>query len=747
MFENFFLKRVRNEEKMGKSKKDSLRSYCEFLNEKVRRVDEDEVETAKLFEKLIKKYNLKKVRRVALPPENRSSSCTQTGDFFFTHYYTNREPVIITNLNRKIGKCIKYFDNRNILKHIGNTKVSIHVGNSKYLNNVNKNFRYSLSSLANFILLIGKEDKKKKKFSISYDQDRKHIYLTFRDYAELKKKKSGYKHELLFGESIQQTEYATTKGKEQCVDQNSMGEIEWEENGENERLNSNLYITDHAVGVNKIFLPGHVKVENHKKEKYSNIQSNSGKNTNQYYYYRSLGTNQFKEVSNIKKMNSFIRNNFFLPKEIYPPYNNFEFFSSVLRIGQTNIFIWLHYDIPDNFLIQIRGRKKILLIPPKFIKYFNIFDSSSNYNLFHILIKKKLNKKEQIVKKILKKFALVADIHKGDILFIPSLWLHYVYNMPFHTCVQKKHKSCHKHLHVVKENWGKIAATASDRSSCPCSGKHKVHREYHTIHHFYTKCNFKKIGIKKRNMTSSVVHFQNGQLIINRYDSFRRGIMKHARRESVIHKKKKKKRLLYFEDILFSCKNKTGEYINQRNLHDVVNDYDRNELIKHYSHLKNYEEYLKYNFHISTDSEESHNIILANKTKYQNSGYINVPGVDKKVLCVQKIEQNENLKHLNCATEETKNREGKNKSTLYENISVNAKLNISVNYFFRKRKERHLFSRKDLYGNQDIIVANNIFKKIHNEVKPLLAMSSKYKNFYLQKIQGLLYSYLDNEYI
>ncbi|VTZ66203.1 JmjC domain-containing protein, putative [Plasmodium chabaudi chabaudi] len=662
----------------------NFHNYCKLMNKKIYRISRDEIETAKQFEKLIKKYNIKKVKKISLE-KIKDKTCLLYNNEFYDNYYKKKEPIIIKNLKNKIGNCIKTFDSNNIIEHIGDTKVSIHVSTSKYLNSVNKNFHYSLSTLKNFIQLIHKEDQKKKKFSVNYHGNKNHITLTFKDETDKTSATPPKRDNPI--KSYKNKNLSTTSITPNIREDNT---------------NSPL---THAQNINNC--------------KHQICNNSNDNNTNYYYYYRSLGVNQFKEVSDIKKMNKFIKDNFFLPPEIYPSYEKFEFFSSVLRIGQPNIFIWLHYDIPDNFLIQIKGRKKILLIHPKYIKYFNILNSSSSYNIFDILLKKKnRNKKEQIVKKIIIKHAYVADLYEGEILHIPSLWMHYVYNMPHHTHLKKKYKYNHRYLHVASGS--KLLGHTNKRRRI-CSKK----KNY--IFLFYKNKKFINCSIKKQkrqNRASSFLRFLNGELKIK---------TKNIYLNKFKNKKGKNISLQYISNFLFSYNKKYDENNDEAHIFPSLDQsVDKNELIKHYSHLGNFEELLSQTFSIDNVScvTSSNSRDIGNG---QNSQAIY--NADTKATNQNNNTLSNNIKQITDVK----------KTDLH--TCKNTNLNISINYFFRKKKELHLFSKKDLYGNQDINTANLIFKKIENEIKPLMSMPSKYKNFYLQKIQGYLYSLLDTKYL
>ncbi len=98
--------------------------------------------------------------------------------------------------------------------------------------------------------------------------------------------------------------------------------------------------------------------------------------------------------------------------------------NSRIFIAPKNSSTALHRDIPENILVLVKGRKKIILFSPKTHLYPNsIFSKHPNFS------KIKLEKPDY------KKFPklhhakpFVAEINAGDTLFIPSMWWHYVVN-------------------------------------------------------------------------------------------------------------------------------------------------------------------------------------------------------------------------------------------------------------------------------------------------------------------------------
>ena len=80
-----------------------------------------------------------------------------------------------------------------------------------------------------------------------------------------------------------------------------------------------------------------------------------------YYYLRSLGDNPFKDVADLYTQLPQLSKDILVPKV----FNGSEYFSSVLRVASAEIQLFTHYDIMDNILVQVRGRKRVALFSPK----------------------------------------------------------------------------------------------------------------------------------------------------------------------------------------------------------------------------------------------------------------------------------------------------------------------------------------------------------------------------------------------
>ncbi|EDV21066.1 uncharacterized protein TRIADDRAFT_30960 [Trichoplax adhaerens] len=131
------------------------------------------------------------------------------------------------------------------------------------------------------------------------------------------------------------------------------------------------------------------------------------------YYLRSLGNDPRKEIANFMEQFPALVDDINLPQY----YESSAFFSSVLRISSGNLQIWTHYDVMDNTLIQITGRKRVVLFSPQDAS--NLYlqgDKSAIVDIDNPDLQK------------YPKFASVTRyecvLEPGDILFIPAMWFH-----------------------------------------------------------------------------------------------------------------------------------------------------------------------------------------------------------------------------------------------------------------------------------------------------------------------------------
>lgn len=146
-----------------------------------------------------------------------------------------------------------------------------------------------------------------------------------------------------------------------------------------------------------------------------------------YFYLRSIGNDKRgKDVANICKQFPSIKEDIKLPD--FAEFCTDEacaqngcdkrhLFSSVFRISSKGLVMWTHYDMVDNILLQVRGRKKIYLFPPTDAEYLYLNgDKSEILDLENVDFES---------------YPLMSSAHRyecileeGDALFIPALWFH-----------------------------------------------------------------------------------------------------------------------------------------------------------------------------------------------------------------------------------------------------------------------------------------------------------------------------------
>lgn len=138
------------------------------------------------------------------------------------------------------------------------------------------------------------------------------------------------------------------------------------------------------------------------------------------YYLRSLGEDPRKDVADIRQQFPSLGEDIKFP--IF--FKEEQFFSSVFRISSPGLQLWTHYDVMDNFLLQVTGKKRVTLFNPQDAHYLYLSGSKSEV----------LN----IDSPDLDKYPLFpkarryeCSLEAGDVLFIPALWFHNVISEEF----------------------------------------------------------------------------------------------------------------------------------------------------------------------------------------------------------------------------------------------------------------------------------------------------------------------------
>lgn len=153
------------------------------------------------------------------------------------------------------------------------------------------------------------------------------------------------------------------------------------------------------------------------------ILADSGANK-QYYYYRSQHSKRNKPSS--LEVLGPIADDFALPASLL---GNCSVHSTVLRIASCGLRMWLHYDICDNFLCCVRGRKRVVLIHPREAGNLYLSGSSSALGSRPLGIHEGTREAASLwhefpLAKLAWEGRMEVILEEGDVLFIPALWLH-----------------------------------------------------------------------------------------------------------------------------------------------------------------------------------------------------------------------------------------------------------------------------------------------------------------------------------
>ncbi|KAG8432672.1 hypothetical protein GDO86_017061 [Hymenochirus boettgeri] len=131
------------------------------------------------------------------------------------------------------------------------------------------------------------------------------------------------------------------------------------------------------------------------------------------YYLRSLGEDPRKDIADIHKQFPDFAGDIQIPQF----FEKDQFFSSVFRISSPGLQLWTHYDVMDNFLIQVTGKKRVVLYSPRDAPY--LYLSGDKSEVLDVdapdLIKYPLFSQARRYE---------CYLEAGDILFIPALWFH-----------------------------------------------------------------------------------------------------------------------------------------------------------------------------------------------------------------------------------------------------------------------------------------------------------------------------------
>ena len=137
----------------------------------------------------------------------------------------------------------------------------------------------------------------------------------------------------------------------------------------------------------------------------------------EFIYFRAIGSNPRKVAASFHESFPKLSQDFVTP-DVFPRES---YFSSVLRVSAAGMQLWVHYDVMDNILVQIVGRKRVTLWHPADIPYLYIEGSSSRILDIQDTTTYPL---------LLKSRPRTIMMEPGDVLYIPALWFHHVESLP-----------------------------------------------------------------------------------------------------------------------------------------------------------------------------------------------------------------------------------------------------------------------------------------------------------------------------
>jgi tRNA wybutosine-synthesizing protein 5 len=164
----------------------------------------------------------------------------------------------------------------------------------------------------------------------------------------------------------------------------------------------------------------------------------------EFYYLRSLGFDRRgRDTADIKKQFPNLAGDIRIPDF----FDENGFFSSVFRIGSPGVQLWTHYDVMDNLLIQVQGRKRMALFSP-----------SDALNMYLIGDKSQVLDIDNPDCNLYPKFILAQRyeciMEPGDILYIPALWFHNALALDFGIAVNVFWKNLKCELYDKNDPYG-----------------------------------------------------------------------------------------------------------------------------------------------------------------------------------------------------------------------------------------------------------------------------------------------------
>ncbi|XP_077175504.1 tRNA wybutosine-synthesizing protein 5-like isoform X1 [Paroedura picta] len=172
------------------------------------------------------------------------------------------------------------------------------------------------------------------------------------------------------------------------------------------------------------------------------------------YYLRSLGEDPRKDIADLRKQFPLLADDVWIPEY----FEKEQLFSTVFRISSAGMQLWTHYDVMDNVLIQVTGKKRVVLYSPRDAPYLYLSGTKSE-----VL---------DVNRPDLKRYPLFAKARRyeavlkaGEVLFIPALWFHNVTSEEFGVGVNVFWKHLPAECYDKTDTYGNKDLAAASRAA------------------------------------------------------------------------------------------------------------------------------------------------------------------------------------------------------------------------------------------------------------------------------------------
>ncbi|XP_048339679.1 tRNA wybutosine-synthesizing protein 5 [Sphaerodactylus townsendi] len=172
------------------------------------------------------------------------------------------------------------------------------------------------------------------------------------------------------------------------------------------------------------------------------------------YYLRSLGEDPRKDIADLRRQFPLLADDIWVPEY----FEKEQLFSTVFRIGSAGLQLWTHYDVMDNFLIQVTGKKRVVLYSPRDAPYLYLSGSKSE-----VLDVDMPNLKRYPLFAKAKRYECL--LNAGEVLFIPALWFHNVTSEEFGVGVNVFWKHLPAECYDKTDTYGNKDLAAASRAT------------------------------------------------------------------------------------------------------------------------------------------------------------------------------------------------------------------------------------------------------------------------------------------